>query len=162
MTRCTTTFIAACWLLAASAGLAAPPESAPGQPGDPRNGGDCLACHPAARPALAGPMSTRDAERRFVCRAFGHEEGDRFFARSCGGCHVSSCRDCHGDAPHLAGKPADEACLRCHRGYFVGGDYHGRAPREDHARYRRGPTAGGEPFLKMLPDVHREIGRAHV
>jgi hypothetical protein len=40
----------------------------------------------------------------------------------------------------------------------VGWDYDGRAPREDHERYRRGPAAEGEHFLKMRPDVHREAG----
>ena len=54
--------------------------------------------------------------------------------------------------------PGDDACLRCHGGYFVGWDYHGRAPREDHERYQRGAEANGEPFLKMLPDIHHELG----
>jgi hypothetical protein len=103
-------------------------------------------------------MSTRAAERAFAHRAFGKAEGDRFFEASCSGCHVSTCGDCHGRTPHENGTPADEACLNCHRGYFVGWDYYGRAPREDHARYRRGQIANGESFLKMLPDVHRERG----
>ena len=117
----------------------------------------CLGCHPAARTVLSGPMATRAAERAFVQRAF-HGEGPAFFDAACQGCHVSGCRDCHGDDAHLAGKPKDEACLRCHRGYFTGWEYHGRAPREDHPRYRRGPVAQGEPYLKMLPDLHAERG----
>ena len=32
------------------------------------------------------------------------------------------------------------------------------APREENMRYQRGPTPYGEPFLKMLPDVHAERG----
>ena len=119
---------------------------------------NCLGCHPTARAALSGPMSTRAAERAFAHRAFGKAEGDRFFEASCSGCHVSSCNDCHGTEPHRDPKPKDDACLSCHRGYFVGWDYYGRAPREDHARYRRGAIANGEPLLKMLPDVHRERG----
>jgi hypothetical protein len=117
----------------------------------------CAACHAGAAAVLAGPMATRERERAFARRAFG-AEGDRFFAASCGGCHVSGCRDCHGDDPHAAGKPGDDACLRCHQGYFTGWEYHGRAPREDHARYQRGPIANGIPYLKMLPDVHAERG----
>jgi hypothetical protein len=73
---------------------------------------------------------------------------------------VSGCGDCHGAAPHAGRRVGSEACTRCHRGYFVGGDYLGRAPREDHERYRRGPVADGEPFLPMLPDVHAERGMA--
>ena len=102
-------------------------------------------------------MATRAAERAFADRAFG-PHGASFFATSCTGCHVSTCRDCHGTTPHVTGRPTDEACQRCHRGSFVGWDYAGRAPREDHARYRRGPTADGEPFLKMRPDLHHEAG----
>jgi hypothetical protein len=103
-------------------------------------------------------MSTRAGERQFCQRALG-PDGDRFFAQSCTGCHVSGCADCHGPAPHArASRPATEACLRCHRGYFVGWEYLGRAPREDHVRYQRGPEANGERYLKMLPDVHAERG----
>jgi hypothetical protein len=145
MPPCKILFIAACWLLASPA-RAADPEA------------NCLGCHPKARAALSGPMSTRASERSFAHRAFGAAEGDRFFEASCSGCHVSACSDCHGAAPHKDGRPKDDACLGCHRGYFVGWDSYGRAPREDHARYRRGAVANGESFLKMLPDVHRERG----
>jgi hypothetical protein len=160
MARWTTLFIAGCWLLGASARRPDPPTVASGSPlpGGPKV--DCLGCHRSAAAALSGPMATRAAERQFAHRAFGEKEGERFFATSCTGCHASSCHDCHGDAAHFTAKPKDESCLRCHSGYFVGADYHGRAPREDHARYRRGPVADGEPFLKMLPDVHRESGLA--
>jgi hypothetical protein len=150
MARWTILFIAGCWLLGAS------PAGAAGAAA----GAECASCHASARAALSGPMTTRAAERRFAQRAFGVAEGERFFEASCGGCHVSACGDCHGAAPHPAGKPKDEACLSCHRGYFVGWDYYGRAPREDHSRYRRGAVANGEPLLKMLPDVHREAGLA--
>jgi hypothetical protein len=102
-------------------------------------------------------MATRAAERAFAGRAFG-AEGERFFAQSCSGCHVTACDDCHGAAPHAGAPLKNDACTRCHKGYFVGWDYLGRAPREDHARYQRGPLADGEPYLKMLPDVHAERG----
>ncbi len=146
MTLCKILFIAAFWLLASSQAQAAGSEAS------------CLGCHPTARGALSGPMSTRQGERAFAHRAFGAVAGERFFEASCSGCHVSACSDCHGRSPHPNGKPKDEACLGCHRGYFVGWDYYGRAPREDHTRYRRGAVANGEPLLKMLPDVHRERG----
>jgi hypothetical protein len=108
---------------------------------------------------LATAMTTHAGERAFCRRAFG-ADGDRFFTRSCTGCHVSGCADCHGEAPHAAAgrRPPTEACLRCHRGYFVGWEYLGRAPREDHVRYQRGPQANGEHYLAMLPDVHAERG----
>jgi hypothetical protein len=142
MLRFTTLCIAACWLIAAEAGAA---------------GRDCLACHPSAGAVLSGPMATRAGERAFAQRAFGDQAG-RVFAAACSGCHVSSCRDCHGDGDHPTGRPGDEACLRCHRGGFTGSDYHGRTPREDHARYQRGPDRNGERYLGMLPDVHQERG----
>ncbi len=115
----------------------------------------CLTCHPSARGVLAGVMATRTGERAFARRAFG-AAGAHFFTQSCGGCHVASCADCHGAT--AVARPRDDACLRCHRGYAIGWDYHGRAPREDHPRYQRGPEPQGERFLTMLPDVHRERG----
>jgi hypothetical protein len=104
-------------------------------------------------------MGTREKELAFARRAFG-TGGDRFFAESCGGCHVSSCSDCHGSGLHATARPANEACLRCHKGYSAGWEYEGRAPREDHTRYRRGAVSQGEPFLRMVRDVHCEHGLA--
>jgi hypothetical protein len=173
--RWTTVCIAACWLLGAEPAPAAPPGAVvtPGSgaaaatPALPRDL-SCLTCHPAQGDVLGGPMATRASERDFACRAFGEREGRAFFAAACVGCHVTTCRDCHDEQPHAtAGGPAatpaaprvaDEACLRCHQGYFTGWEYHGRAPREDHERYRRGPVADGLNYLKMLPDVHQERG----
>lgn len=156
--RWTTLCIAACWLLAAepAAALQATPTACLGCHELPAEAA-CAACHAAQAAVLAGPMATRERERSFARRSFG-AEGDRFFASSCGGCHVAGCRDCHGDRAHPAGRPTDDACLRCHRGYFTGWEYHGRAPREDHERYTRGPVADGASYLKMLPDVHQERG----
>jgi hypothetical protein len=144
MVRWTTLCIVGCWLAAARPGLASATEA-------------CLSCHPSARGLLSGPMATRAAERSFARRAFG-PGGDAFFAESCKGCHVTGCADCHGERLDAAAAPKVEACLRCHRGYFVGWEYLGRAPREDHSRYQRGSRANGEPFMKMLPDVHAERG----
>jgi hypothetical protein len=154
--RWMTAFIAACCLLAADAGARA---AAPAAVAHARRGDDaaCLRCHAAARGVLTGAMATRAGERAFARRAFGHD-GDRFFDGACAGCHVSSCRDCHGEGTAMVARPPDEACLRCHRGYFVGWDYHGRAAREDHERYQRGAVAQGERVLKMRPDVHQEAG----
>ncbi len=168
--RWTTVCIAACWLLAAEAAPAAP-CGAPATPGSGAAAAaralpqdySCLTCHPAQGDVLAGPMATRTAEREFACRAFGPKEGPAFFKAACVGCHVTGCRDCHDEQPHAvpgraAPRVADEACLRCHQGYFTGWEYHGRAPREDHERYQRGPVADGLNYLKMLPDVHHERG----
>lgn len=117
----------------------------------------CLRCHAAARGVLTGVMGTRSRERAFAHRAMGNE-GHRFFDATCAGCHVTRCADCHGSGADFAAKPSDDACLKCHRGYWVGWEYHGRAPREDHDRYQRGAVANGEHVLKMLPDVHAERG----
>ena len=177
--RWTTLCIAACWLLGAEAAAGPAPVTAtpltalrpggawPALPIDL----ECLTCHPGQADALAGPMATRAGERAFARRALG-PAGGAFFSAACAGCHVSGCRDCHDGPPHAAAaaagrpcpapKPRDEACLRCHQGSFTGWEYHGRAPREDHERYRRGPVADGAPYLKMLPDVHQEHGLACV
>ena len=155
--RSTTPFIAACWLLTASPAGAAGLEPENGRAPLPPTSVACLSCHASAAGVLSGTMATRAAERAFAQRAFGGD-GERFFAQSCGGCHVAGCDDCHGAAPHKGAPLKNDACTRCHKGYFVGWDYQGRAPREDHARYQRGPVADGEPYLKMLPDVHAERG----
>lgn len=151
-------FTCACWLLVGSpagqqAGLASPAVPAEHTARAPR----CVSCHAQASAVLSGPMATRASERAFATRAFG-DYADEFLAGSCAGCHVSSCRDCHGDSLHPSGPPADASCLRCHRGYFTGAEYYGRAPREDHPRFQRGALVDGERSLKMLPDVHQERG----
>ena len=171
--RWTTLCIAACWLLAAEAATAARKVPASADAAAPALAADraCLACHVGRDDVLAGPMATRAGERAFARRAMGRE-GDTFFSAACAGCHVAGCRDCHdrepqagpggAQAPCVAASPAvrvpDSTCLRCHQGYFTGWEYHGRAPREDHERYQRGPVADGARYLKMLPDVHQERG----
>jgi len=102
-------------------------------------------------------MATRDAELRFVAATYGKEDPG-FYAANCKACHLAGCLACHGANGHTIGKPAMEACLNCHRGYFTGADYYGMAPREEHQRYQRGKRLNGETYLKMLPDVHAERG----
>lgn len=102
-------------------------------------------------------MATREAEKRFASQAFGRFDS-RFFEKNCTGCHISDCLDCHGGDGHDISPPQKEDCHACHRGYFVGADYWGLAPREDHLRYQRGKSYGGEHYLKMRPDVHAEAG----
>ena len=117
----------------------------------------CVACHRGFDRLFDHAMATRTAERQFAARTVGRFDGG-FWADNCTGCHVRGCLDCHGGMGHAISRPRDGACLECHRGYFVGSDYHGRAPREDAFRFQRGPFAGGEQFLPMLPDVHAEAG----
>ena len=96
--RSTTRFIAACWLAGASPAGAVGLEPAEGRAPLPPASVACLACHPSAGGVLSGPMATRTAEKRFARRAFG-ADGDRFFAQSCGGCHVAGEHECCHHAP---------------------------------------------------------------
>ena len=118
----------------------------------------CLSCHPSAGGVLVGP----DGDARGG--AGGSPRGPsapRASASSRSPAPAVTSR-----AATTATEPRrtpgarlkNDACTRCHKGYFVGWDYQGRAPREDHARYQRGAVADGEPYLKMLPDVHAERG----
>lgn len=117
----------------------------------------CTGCHPGFAGVLHGPMATRQAERAFARQAFGRFDS-RFFEKNCNGCHLADCLDCHGGDGHAVARPQKEDCHACHRGYFVGADYWGLAPREDHPRYQRGRGYGGEKYLKMRPDAHAEAG----
>ncbi|MCK9172746.1 MAG: cytochrome c3 family protein [Desulfuromonas thiophila] len=117
----------------------------------------CQGCHAGSVQIFQHVMATRAEEQAFCRRSWGQADAD-FFQTNCQGCHVSSCHDCHGDDGHALRRPDNDSCLRCHNGYFVGWDYLGRAPREDHERYQRGPQAQGQHYLKMRPDVHAEAG----
>ena len=117
----------------------------------------CVRCHRGYERLFGQVMATREPERRFAARTWGSVDG-RFFEKSCNGCHVRGCGDCHGGSGHTLRRPSDSDCLSCHRGYFVGADYVGRAPREENRRYQRGPVLNGEPYLTMLPDVHAGKG----
>ncbi len=117
----------------------------------------CIVCHQGYDAIFDGAMALREAERAFVAQSWGKAD-PKFFEANCMGCHVSDCLDCHGPAGHALGTPKGMVCLSCHKGYFTGPDYFGLAPREDSLRYQRGTRVEGEPYLKMLPDVHAEVG----
>ncbi len=115
----------------------------------------CVSCHAGSEKIFDGPMAVRGAEKDFASRTVGRFDPE-FFRTECGSCHVAGCLDCHEGGGHAVSRPGMKSCLRCHAGYFVGADYLGLAPREEHSRYGRGPSVGGEFYLKMLPDVHAE------
>lgn len=117
----------------------------------------CTGCHQGYAQIFDQAMTTRHAERRFAEQAFAEVDED-FFVDNCSSCHVSDCLDCHGGDGHNIARASQQECLACHNGYYVGWDYLGRAPREDHPRYQRGPQFQGEHALKMRPDIHAERG----
>lgn len=117
----------------------------------------CGSCHPGLEGVLHGAMTHRRSEKAFAGAAFARHD-ERFFEKNCSGCHLTGCSDCHDGDSHAIDRPWQEECHQCHRGYFVGADYLGRAPREDNLRYQRGPGFDGEKYLKMRPDVHAEAG----
>ena len=116
----------------------------------------CVGCHQGYQAIFDSVMARRSGERQFVQRSYGKMDGG-FFQKNCNSCHLSGCLDCHGDA-HAIAKPSTAACQACHKGYYTGWDFSGRAPREDNMRFQRGLTLNGETFLKMLPDVHYRAG----
>lgn len=154
--KLSTTLCIAVFSIAASAIVTAGPDPRTAPAADESRA--CVSCHATARAVLGGPMAMRSGQRAFAHRAFGHADGEQFFSATCSGCHVASCGDCHGETAHPKRPPANDACLRCHRGYSAGWEFEGKAPREDHSRYQRGATSQGEPYLRMLPDVHFERG----
>jgi hypothetical protein len=130
--------------------LARPAEEATGARG-------CTGCHRGYAALFSHAMGTRQGERAFVARTWGTAD-PRFFEKNCNSCHLQGCLDCHGENGHRIGTATDGSCLACHKGYYVGSDYRGMAPREDNMRYQRGKAVNGETSLKMLPDVHSEAG----
>jgi hypothetical protein len=100
-------------------------------------------------------MAHRTGEKQFVQRSYARVDTG-FWDKNCNSCHLKSCRDCHDEGQ--PSKPAVAVCQKCHKGYYTGWDYSGRAPREDNMRYQRGIAVNGETFLKMLPDVHYRAG----
>ncbi|MBP2675393.1 MAG: cbcN [Deltaproteobacteria bacterium] len=143
MARCATTCIAVFWL-AISASLASAAEG-------------CLTCHREYGAVFEHAMSTRAREKAFAARTVGTID-KAFFDKSCGSCHVRGCADCHEGDGRPVSRPSASRCIGCHKGYYVGADYLGMAPREDALRYQRGKTVAGETFLTMAPDVHFEAG----
>ncbi len=130
---------------------------------DPASAADgaagCVGCHKGYGALFDHAMATRSGEKLFIERTVGRSDRD-FFRKNCDSCHLRGCTDCHGGDGHNIAKATDKSCLACHKGYFVGADYYGMAPREDSLRYQRGAVAYGETSLKMLPDVHAEAGMA--
>ena len=128
---------------------------------------DCERCHPAYQDFAGHGWKGPSGEKDFVERVFKAKDPD-FYRKNCASCHVTGCESCHvsvAPSGHAKQKgkykpprPEDAACQSCHRDYFIGAEYHGRAPREDHLRYQRGPEILGDHYLKMLPDVHAEKG----
>ena len=127
------------------------------RPDDRQHGSaGCVACHRNYQSIYLHPMATRAKEQGFVERSYGRK--DRAFEqKNCAGCHLQGCGDCHGSGHNLT-RPSSDNCATCHKGYYVGWDYLGRAPRENHVRYQRGKEIEGETFLTMRPDVHRQRG----
>lgn len=126
-------------------------------PGGTLNGAiGCKACHKGHERIFVHAMAKRSGEKEFVSRSYGKVDA-LFWEKNCTGCHLQSCSDCHGSG-HNVIKPLASDCQKCHKGYFTGWDYSGRAPREDNNRYQRGAEIEGEKFLKMLPDVHFQRG----
>ncbi len=117
----------------------------------------CTGCHAGYDGIFDQAMSTRTAEKHFAADTFGSLDAN-FFSNNCSNCHVSDCLDCHGGNGHGIVANRQEECLACHQGYYVGWDYLGLAPREDHPRYQRGAEINGENSLKMRLDLHSEIG----
>ncbi len=126
-------------------------------PSDRLNGSSgCVQCHQGYQRMYMHAMGSREKEKAFIGRSYARV--DRAFEqKNCSGCHLSGCRDCHGSG-HSLKRPKADTCSKCHKGYFVGWDYFGRAPRDEHERYQRGLRIEGEAFLKMLPDVHQQRG----
>ena len=114
----------------------------------------CVRCHQGYQRMYDQAMGSRAKERAFISRSYGKRDPS-FEQKNCASCHLQGCQDCHGNG-HAITRPKADACSKCHKGYFVGWDYFGRAPREDHERYQRGERIEGETFLKMLPDVHQQ------
>ncbi len=102
-------------------------------------------------------MSTRIMEKAFAKETFDQVDSN-FFQENCQACHVKTCGDCHGQDGGEYTAPKSSRCLDCHRGYYVGMEYYGMAPREDSMRYQRGKVFKGETYLSMLPDIHAKAG----
>lgn len=116
----------------------------------------CVGCHRGYQQMYSHAMGTRAKEKAFIERSYGKRDRN-FEQKNCSSCHLQGCLDCHGEA-HAITRPKQDSCSRCHKGYYVGWDYFGRAPRDEHARYQRGDVEHGETFLKMRPDVHYQRG----
>jgi len=116
----------------------------------------CTGCHKNYQQLYKQDMATKKKEKQFIAASYGRIDAD-FGKKNCNSCHIKGCKDCHGSG-HKITLPKTDDCTKCHKGYFVGWDYLGRAPRDDHDRYQRGRFVQGESYLKMLPDIHHSKG----
>lgn len=116
----------------------------------------CTNCHRGYQRMYEQAMGSRGKEKAFIQRSYALKDS-RFEQKNCSGCHLQGCQDCHGSG-HAISRPKADICSKCHKGYYIGWDYFGRAPREEHERYQRGQHVQRETFLKMLPDVHQQKG----
>lgn len=116
----------------------------------------CTNCHQGYEQIYSHAMGTRTKERQFVDRSYAKRD-HLFFSKNCASCHLKGCTDCHNKG-HAVQRPSSAVCQRCHKAYFIGADYSGRAPREDHQRYQRGSWDNGVAYLTMSPDVHHQRG----
>jgi len=110
-----------------------------------------------------------DLLRRRCLRCHVYYEGDDYGETR----HGTGCAACHLD--YGAGRlqshrftrlPADTACLRCHYGNRVGGDYYGRFEHDYSWDFRTPFATGagrrpyGVEYHHLAPDIHRQKGLA--
>ena len=88
----------------------------------------CAVCHTGYDRIFQTAMAHRTGEKQFVQRSYARFDSD-FWSKNCDSCHLKSCQDCHDGL--LPSKPSVAACQKCHKGYYTGWDYSGRAPRDD-------------------------------
>ncbi|MDR2401426.1 MAG: cytochrome c3 family protein [Deferribacteraceae bacterium] len=121
---------------------------------DTQESAQCFSCHNEKADFLKDNLhTTKNRKENFVKKTFEKVDKD-FGEKNCGGCHISTCAECH----KKAGKPEAEVCIKCHK--KLGADYLGYGARDYHSRYQRGISGEGKYWLKMLPDTHREHGMA--
>ena len=122
---------------------------------------------PVADPASSPQALADDLLRRRCLRCHVYGPGDHYPAVS----HGSGCAACHLPfqngrlQAHTFARPADNRCLSCHYGNYVGSDYHGRSEHDYHWEYRTpyaptgyGPRPYGLEYRDLTPDIHQQRG----
>ena len=124
-----------------------------------------------ATPKKSEPETTLeladDLLRRRCFRCHLYNSGDNYPAVS----HGTGCAACHMSfidgkpAAHTWQKPADQQCLSCHYGNYVGFDYYGRFEHDFNVEYRTPYTTTeqhfrpyGVEYHQLQPDVHKLRG----
>lgn len=108
-----------------------------------------------------------DLLRRHCLRCHVHGPGDDYpltrHALGCGACHLE--RGPGREQSHVFLRhPGDHQCLACHRGAFIGADYHGLTERDTTLEFRTpyaGPEANRDAGVerhRLTPDVHQQAG----